>query len=108
MQTFAQAAREVQMTVKPGSTVVVDTIGCAVNIKGSAAASVLTVPSGMKTLLIYNSSADQREDLSFTADVGSKASADGKSCEESVNRQYSLSFMHRPRCRARLCRHRFL
>lgn len=96
MPIFAQTAREVQTTIKPGSTVVVDTVGCAKDVKGSAAASVLTVPSGTKTFLIYNSTADQREDLSFTADVGSKASADGKTCEDSVNRQYTLSFNAAP------------
>lgn len=96
MPAFAQTVREVQTTVKPGSTVVVDTVGCASNIKGAAAASVLTVSAGTKTLLIYSSTADQREDRSFTADVGAKASADGKTCEDTVNRQYTLSFNAAP------------
>jgi hypothetical protein len=93
----AQTARDVQVTVKPGATVVVDTVGCATNIKGPAAGGpVLSVPSAGKTLLIYSSSADQREDRTFTVDVGPKASADGKSCEESVSRQYTLSFNASP------------
>ena len=93
---LAQGARDVQVTVKPGATVVVDTVGCAKDLKGSAAASVLTVVSGTKTFLIYSSTPDQREERNFTADVGSKVSTDGKTCEDAVNRQYTLSFNAAP------------
>jgi hypothetical protein len=97
MPSFAQTARDVQVTIKPGSTVVVDTVGCAANIKGPAEGPpVLPVSSGTKTLLLYSSRGDQREDRTFTADVGVRASTDGKSCEEAVNRQYTLSFNAAP------------
>lgn len=90
---WAQNEREVRVVVKPGASALVDAVGCAKNIKPPIAEAIT---SKDRTYLVFNSTPDQREDRSFTADVGPRGTADKTACEESVNRQYTLTFQPAP------------
>ncbi|MDP9993828.1 hypothetical protein J2W28_004469 [Variovorax boronicumulans] len=93
--SFAQSEREMRVVVKPGTSSLIDSAGCVKNVKvagpGSVETPSITAPTA-RTFVIFTATAEQRDEKTFTADVGPKESSDGKSCEPAVNRQYTLSF----------------
>lgn len=91
----AQSAdREKKVVVKPGTSALIDTVGCAANFKGDGVVKPqAVVENATRTLILYTSAPDQRDDAKFTYDIGTKTLDGGKGCEGPiVNRQYTITF----------------
>lgn len=99
----AQSEREKKVVVKPGTSALIDTVGCATNLQGSGVVKPQrVVEAATRTLILYSSAPDQRDEVKFTYDIGLNATADGKGCEAPlVNRQYTLTFYAAPEVSAK-------
>jgi hypothetical protein len=88
-----------RVVVKSGTSSLIDSAGCVKNVKATGPGNVETpsiaAPTA-RTFVIFTATAEQRDEKTFTADVGPKESADGKSCEPAINRQYTISFNASP------------
>lgn len=89
----ADSDREKKVVVKPGTSALIDAVGCATNLQSAGVIKPQTVvESDTRTLIIYSSAPDQRDEVKFTYDIGSKLTADKKGCEAPlVNRQYTIT-----------------
>lgn len=93
--SFAQSERGMRVAMKPGTSSLIDSAGCVKNVKSTGPGNVETpsiVAPTARTFVIFTATAEQRDEKTFTADVGPKESADGKSCEAAVTRKYTISF----------------
>lgn len=91
----SQNAAPVRVTVKPGTTQVVDTVPCAKDVVPPEAAKVLTV-NGASSIIV-TSTPQQRDDRVFTVKVHDKQNSAGTDCEGAVeSRQYIASFNAAP------------